>query len=95
MGGKGGSGSSPDVVYVVLERGVAMDLLNALYIALGIAPKGEEIGGADAKGVKDSKSVGGVKGGKVGGSKGGGGKVESDKTGSGDTGGTTAGGKGK
>lgn len=86
MGGKGGSGSSPDVVYLVLERSSAMDLLNALYIALGIIPKrGKESEDYDG-GKLEGKSGGGAEvkgetGGKLGGakieisSKGGGGKI--------------------
>ena len=81
MGGKGGSGNSSDVVYVVLERGVAVDLLNALYIALGIAPEGEKAGGPAAKGVGGGKSIEVVMGAKVGGSKGGGGQVGGGETG--------------
>ncbi|HYP29084.1 MAG TPA: hypothetical protein VE262_20405 [Blastocatellia bacterium] len=72
MGGKGGSGNSSDVVYVVLERSTAMDLLNALYIGLGITPGGGTVGGKDAQGVKGADSGGGTKGGEVVGSKGGG-----------------------
>lgn len=68
MGGKGGGANANDAVYVVLERGVAMDLFNALYIALGIVP-----GNGKSGGVKDGKEMG-VKtgGGKPGGGKGGG-----------------------
>jgi len=78
MGGKGGGGSTADVVYVVLERGVAMDLLNALYIALGIIPgggtktdQGEVKAGGSGK-VGGSKTAGAGKSG--GGGKGGSGK---------------------
>ncbi len=79
MGGKGGSGNSSDVVYVVMERNAAIDLLNALYIALGIAPEGARAVGPDAKSVKVGIPIGGVKGGKVRGSRGGGGKPGSGK----------------
>lgn len=85
MGGKGGSGSSPDVVYLVLERSSAMDLLNALYIALGIIPKrgkeSEDDGGKLGGKSGGSYEVKGETGGKLGGakieigSKGGGGKT--------------------
>ena len=65
MGGKGGGGTGSDVVYVVLERSVAMDLLNALYLALGIIPNGGKKGkGGKGKGGKGGKGIKGGKGGK-------------------------------
>ena len=82
MGGKGSSGNSPDVVYVVLERSGATDLLNALYIALGIVPKG----GKESDGATLEGKGGGVKA--ETGSKSGTGKRES-----GSKGGSRSGGK--
>jgi hypothetical protein len=78
-----------------MERSAAMDLLNALYIALGIAPEGERAGGADAKSVKVGIPVRGAKGGLAGESKVGGGKLGSDQAGGGQAGDVTPGGKGK
>lgn len=80
MGGKVGGASANDVVYVVLERGVAMDLLNALYIALGIVPGGGKTGGIAGGKDTSANNVGGKAGAGKGGSvkggsgKGGGGK---------------------
>ncbi|HVF90703.1 MAG TPA: hypothetical protein VNH22_11600, partial [Blastocatellia bacterium] len=64
MSGKGGRGNSPDAVYVVLERSVAIDLLNALYIAVGVIPdhvKKSGEGGKEAEGGTGGKSGGGAK----------------------------------
>ncbi|HKG22358.1 MAG TPA: hypothetical protein VKC34_10700 [Blastocatellia bacterium] len=66
MSGKGGRGSSPDVVYVVLERSVAMDLLNAIYIALGTTPSGIKRGVEGGK-EGEGKSGGGSKTGEISG----------------------------
>jgi hypothetical protein len=77
MGEKGSSGAPPDVVYVVLERTIAMDLLNALYIALGIMPRGGNEGQGDDGGTLEGKG-GGVKR-ELGRSKSGGGKSGGNK----------------
>ena len=54
-GGKGGKGDSKyeitDVVAVILKRPVAIDLLNALVLALGVMPPGKK----KAKGKKKGK----------------------------------------